>query len=56
MNGEPAEVLYAGNAGGIVAGVIQLNVRLPKTVTGTVPVVVTTAGVSSQATVTVSVR
>lgn len=56
VNGEPAEVLYAGNAGGIVAGVIQVNIRLPKKVSGTVPVVVTTAGVSSQATVTVAVR
>lgn len=56
INGEPAEVLYSGNAGGIVAGVVQLNVRLPKTVSGTVPVVVTTAGASSQATVTVAVK
>ena len=56
VNGEPAEVLYSGNAGGIVAGVLQLNIRLPKTVSGTVPVVVTTAGASSQATVTVAVR
>ncbi len=56
VNGEPAEVLYAGNAGGIVAGVVQLNIRLPLTVSGTVPVVVTTAGASSQATVTVAVK
>lgn len=56
VNGEPAEVLYAGNAGGLVAGVVQVNIRLPKTVSGMVPVVVTSAGVSSQATVTVAVR
>lgn len=56
VNGLPAEVLYAGNAGGIVAGVVQVNIRLPKTVSGIVPVVVTVAGVSSQATVTVAVR
>ena len=55
VNGEPAEVLYAGNAGGLVAGVVQVNIRLPKTVSGMVPVVVTTAGISSQATVTVAV-
>ena len=56
VNGEPAEVLYAGNAGGLVAGVVQVNIRLPKTVSGMVPVVVTSSGVSSQATVTVAVR
>ena len=40
----------------LVAGVVQLNIRLPLTVSGTVPVVVTTAGASSQATVTVAVK
>ncbi len=56
INGVPAEVLYAGNAGGIVAGIIQLNIRLPKGISGALPVVVTTAGASSQATVTVAIR
>jgi uncharacterized protein (TIGR03437 family) len=56
VGGLPAKVLYAGNAGGEVAGAVQLNLQLPDGVTGTVPVVVTIAGVASQATATVSIR
>jgi uncharacterized protein (TIGR03437 family) len=56
VGGQLATVLYAGNAGGEVAGAIQLNLRLPAGVTGTVPVVVTIDGHSSQATTTVSVQ
>jgi uncharacterized protein (TIGR03437 family) len=29
INGAPATVLYAGNAPGLVEGVVQVNVRLP---------------------------
>ncbi|MES1258339.1 MAG: hypothetical protein ABUS51_07905 [Acidobacteriota bacterium] len=54
--GQPANVLYAGNAGGEVAGAVQLNLQLPGDVTGTVPIVVSVAGVASQATATVSIR
>jgi uncharacterized protein (TIGR03437 family) len=56
VGGQPATVLYAGNAGGEVAGVTQINLQLPSGVTGTVPVVVTVAGQSSQQTVTVSAQ
>ncbi len=56
LGGQPAEVLYAGNAGGEVAGAVQLNLRVPAGITGQVPVVVTIGGQVSQATVTVSVR
>jgi uncharacterized protein (TIGR03437 family) len=56
VGGVPATVLYAGNAGGEIAGVVQLNLRLPPDLTGTVPVVVTIDGHSSQATTTVSVQ
>ncbi len=56
LGGEPAKVLYAGNAGGEVAGTLQINVQLPAGVTGQVPIVVTEGGQTSQATVTVSIR
>lgn len=56
IGGQPAQVLYAGNAGGLVAGVLQINVTLPDGVTGASPVVVTEKGCASQATVTVSIR
>jgi uncharacterized protein (TIGR03437 family) len=56
VGGQPAQVLYAGNAGGEVAGVVQVNIQLPAGVTGTVPVVLTVGGVSSSASVTVSIQ
>jgi uncharacterized protein (TIGR03437 family) len=56
IGGQSANVLYAGNAGGEVAGAMQINVQLPAGVTGQVPVVVTEGGQTSQATVTVSIR
>lgn len=34
INGQSAEVLYAGAAPGLVAGVIQINARVPETVWG----------------------
>ncbi len=41
INGAPATVLYAGNAPGLVEGVVQINVRLPfATTPGQNPVVV----------------
>lgn len=42
INGQPATVEYAGPAGDF-PGLDQINVRLPAGITGTVPVVVTTA-------------
>jgi len=56
IGGVAAEVRYAGGAPAQVAGVLQLNVVVPKGVSGTVPVVLTVAGVPSQAGVTVAVR
>ena len=38
IGGVDAEVLYAGQAPGIVAGVIQINVRVPAGMSGPVPV------------------
>jgi uncharacterized protein (TIGR03437 family) len=56
VGGQPATVLYAGNAGGEVAGAVQLNLQLPPDVTGTVPIVVTVGGRQSQPTTTVSIQ
>lgn len=55
--GSPAEILYAGAAPGAVAGLFQINVRLPAGLrSGNVPVVVTVGSASSQAGLTVAVR
>jgi uncharacterized protein (TIGR03437 family) len=52
-----AEVLYAGGAPGLVAGVLQLNARVPQeSSSGSVPVVVTIGGRSSQAGVTLAIQ
>jgi trimeric autotransporter adhesin len=57
VDGQPAEVRFAGEAPGIVSGVMQVNVLVPATArTGDLPVVVTVGGVPSQNGVTVSVR
>jgi uncharacterized protein (TIGR03437 family) len=54
VNGQDAEILYAGGAPGLVAGVLQVNLRLPPTVSRDVQVVLTVGPRSSQ-TVTVAV-
>ncbi len=56
--GQPATVLYAGSAPGIVAGVIQVNIIVPLAITpsGTVPVVINTGGAISASTVTLAVK
>ncbi|MBI1897800.1 MAG: SBBP repeat-containing protein [Acidobacteria bacterium] len=57
IGGQPADVLYAGTAPGLVAGVLQVNALVPATVaSGPQPVVVTIGGRSSQVGVTVAVR
>ncbi len=57
VGGQNAEVLYAGAAPGLVAGVIQLNVRIPAgTASGAAPVVVTVGSKTSPAGVTVAVQ
>jgi uncharacterized protein (TIGR03437 family) len=38
IGGRPAQVLFAGQASGEVAGVMQVNLQVPYGVTGDVPV------------------
>jgi uncharacterized protein (TIGR03437 family) len=48
VGGQPATVQFAGGAPGLVAGVIQVNVVMPKGVTGNaLPVVISIDGISS---------
>jgi len=56
--GQDAEVLYAGGAPGMVAGVMQLNVRVPEYVppNNAAQVIVTIGGGSSQTSATVAIR
>ena len=58
INGEPAEVLYAGAAPGQVAGMMQVNARIPADVPkGTsLPVTITVGPATSQAGVTLAIR
>ena len=57
IGGIPAEVLYAGAAPALVAGVMQLNVRIPANApSGDVPVDIVVGTVHSQPGVTVAVR
>ena len=56
--GQDAEVLYAGGAPGTVAGVMQVNVRVPDNTTpnDAAQVMVTVGGGSSQTSATVAIR
>jgi uncharacterized protein (TIGR03437 family) len=55
--GQPAEVQYAGGAPTLVAGVMQVNVRVPAdTPSGNVPVKIFMGGASSQDGVTIVVK
>jgi len=57
IGGASAQVVYAGSAPGLVAGGVQINVKLPaNTPAGDVPVVVFVNGIASQSPVTVAVR
>ena len=58
VNGLLAEVLYAGAAPGLVAGTMQLNVRVPEGLpaASALPVVVNVGGISSRLDVTIAVR
>ena len=57
IGGKDAEVLYAGAAPGLVAGVFQINVKIPEGLTpGPQPVVVQVGTASSSPEVTVAVQ
>jgi uncharacterized protein (TIGR03437 family) len=58
IGGRPADVLYAGGAPGLVAGVIQINARVPADLAanGEVSVVLQVGGAASQPGVTLAVR
>jgi uncharacterized protein (TIGR03437 family) len=57
IGGQEAEVLYAGSAPGLVAGVLQVNARVPALARrGSVPVVITVGAAASQGGVTLAVR
>jgi uncharacterized protein (TIGR03437 family) len=57
IGGQPANVLFYGEAPGMVAGVMQVNVQIPATVaSGAVPISVTVGGKPSQSGVTVAVQ
>jgi uncharacterized protein (TIGR03437 family) len=54
----PVDVLYSGPAPGIVAGVTQVNMRIPDipSASGTHPLYISVGGIRSQALATVSIR
>jgi uncharacterized protein (TIGR03437 family) len=57
INGQPASYVYAGEAPGLVAGMMQLNVQIPPNApSGALPIVVSIGGNTSQNGVTVSVQ
>jgi uncharacterized protein (TIGR03437 family) len=57
INGRPALYVYAGEAPGLVAGMMQLNVQIPANApSGNLPIVVSIGGNFSQNNVTVSVQ
>jgi uncharacterized protein (TIGR03437 family) len=57
INSQPAQYAYAGEAPGLVAGMMQLNVKIPANApSGALPIVVSIGGNPSQNGVTVSVQ
>jgi uncharacterized protein (TIGR03437 family) len=57
INGQPALYVYAGEAPGLVAGMMQLNVQIPASgASGDLPILVSVGGNTSQKGVTVSVQ
>jgi uncharacterized protein (TIGR03437 family) len=57
INGQPASYVYAGEAPGLVAGMMQLNVQIPANApSGELPILVSVGGNTSQKGVTVSVQ
>jgi uncharacterized protein (TIGR03437 family) len=58
VNGVPAEVIFVGSAVGLVPSVVQLNVRLPASVTAgdAVPILLTVGAAQSRTGVTIAIR
>ncbi|MDX2269119.1 MAG: CARDB domain-containing protein [Bryobacter sp.] len=57
IGGQPAEILYAGPAPGLVSGVFQINARIPANVPpGAAPVVVKSGALSSPAGATLAIQ
>ena len=59
IGGQPAQVLYAGEAPGLVSGVLQVNVVVPTAISGTGPQTIVLnvgAGTNNQQTITVAVQ
>jgi uncharacterized protein (TIGR03437 family) len=57
IGGQPADVIYAGNAPGLVAGAVQVNARIPQKINaGQVSVLLSIGGIPSQSGVTLAVR
>jgi uncharacterized protein (TIGR03437 family) len=57
IDGQPALWTYAGEAPGLVAGMMQFNVQIPANApSGDLPILVSVGGNTSQNGVTVSVR
>jgi uncharacterized protein (TIGR03437 family) len=58
VGGSPADVLYAGSAPTLIAGVAQINIRIPADLppASAAPVVLTVAGVSTPPSITVAIR
>lgn len=56
IGGQSAEVTYAGSAPVLPVGLFQINVRVPPSVLGDVPIKVTIGGTSSTRAVTISAR
>lgn len=57
IGGQPANVMFYGEAPGMVSGVMQLNVQVPATVpSGPVPISVTVGGKATQSGITVAVQ
>lgn len=57
VGGQPAQVVFAGEAPGLVSGVMQVNLVIPATASsGAVPIVISVGTASSQSGVTVQVQ
>ncbi len=58
IGGATATVLYAGGVAGLVSGIIQINARIPTTITASkaTPVVLTVNGVASPAGTTIGIK